>query len=373
MARNAHSSRTRRVVIFAPPGAFSLDVLGSFEIFHAAARLLALRKAKPPFAIKDATVFDGQELAYEVELAGTRKGKLDSLSGAGLFATSSIASVHAPIDTLIVAGGDITRMLRALDEQPEIKTALRRLAKRARRVASICTGSFVLASLGLLDGKRATTHWAACDLLQARHPAIRVEREPIFTREDNLYTSAGATTGMDLCLALVRDDHGSEISREVARWLVLYVERPASQPQLSASLRAQAADHKPLRDLQLWIAEHPDADLSVTALAARVSMSVRNFARAFKRELSETPATYVAGVRVETAIRKLELGTASIEEVASQVGFGSVDALRRAFVRKTGRSPSALRQAAAGSAATPEAREARTLRLVGRETGTGTR
>jgi len=135
----------------------------------------------------------------------------------------------------------------------------------------------------LLDGRRATTHWAACDLLQASHPKVRVEREPIYSQDGNVYTSAGATTGMDLALALVREDLGGEVAREIARWLVLYVERSASQPQLSVSLRAQFADRKPLRDLQLWIAEHLRGDLSVNVLAAHVGMSVRNFGRAFKR------------------------------------------------------------------------------------------
>ncbi|HKU40149.1 MAG TPA: DJ-1/PfpI family protein [Polyangiales bacterium] len=343
MVRSKVPSSSRRVVIFALPGALSLDVLGPFEIFVGAARLVALRSLPPGFDFSDLTLLDRHQPAYDVVLAGARVGPLASFSGAPLSVTDALDELHGPVDTLIVAGGDLARMLKALADQPALKSALRRIAKRARRVASVCTGAFVLAAAGLLDGRRATTHWAACELLQSSHPDVRVEREPIYTQDGNVYTSAGATTGMDLALALVREDLGSEVAREIARWLVLYVERSGSQPQLSQSLRAQVADRKPLRDLQLWIAEHLREDLSVSALAAQVGMSVRNFARAFKREMSITPAAYVEGLRVEAAQRKLELGTPSLAEVARDVGFGSVDTLRRAFVRATGQPPRALR------------------------------
>jgi len=338
MPVNAQSSK--RVLVVALPGAFSLDVLGTFEIFHAATRILALRElGEPRLDVSDPAGLVGVAPAYDVELIGADEGRIETLSGIALFATRGIEQVRGPVDTLVVAGGDILRMSAALDERPLLRDALQRLAKRARRVVSVCTGSFVLAKLGLLDGKRATSHWAACDLLQAQHPSIKVEHEPIFTQDDGVYTSAGATTGMDLTLALVRADHGAELARELARWLVLYVERNAGQPQLSASLRAQAADRDCLHELLPWIADHVKEDLSVSALAARVGMSVRNFARAFKRELSMTPAAYVESIRVESARRKLEMGSASIAEVATEVGFGSIDTLRRAFVRQTGHTP----------------------------------
>jgi transcriptional regulator GlxA family with amidase domain len=346
MARRTLAMNARRVVIIALPGAFSLDVLGTYEVFSAATHLLALRAlGQPTIDAGVAAQLVAAPLSYEVELVGAESGKVDSLSNVGLFATRAISDLRGPIDTLVVAGGDIARMLAALGANAEVSQALRRVAKRARRVVSVCTGSFVLASLGLLDGKRATTHWAACDLLQKQYPNVRVEREPIYSQDGRVYTSAGATTGMDLSLALVREDHGSELAREIARWLVLYVERSANQPQWSASLRAQASDREPIRDLVSWIAEHLTDDLSVTTLAARVGMSVRNFSRAFKRELDVTPAMYVEAVRVEAARGKLELGSASIAEVASRVGFGSVDTLRRALLRQTGRAPSVSRKA----------------------------
>lgn len=343
MTRTKHPGGTRRVVIFALPGASSLDAVGSYEVLLGAARLLALRTLPEPLDPKNLSRFSKDEFAYDVQLVGACAGEIESMSGLSLRVTDSIVNVLGPVDTLIVAGGDIRRMLKVCEETPNVKIALQRVARSARRLASVCTGAFVLASAGLLDGKRVTTHWAASDLLQRSFPAVKVERAPIFTQDGNVYTSAGATAGMDLALAFVREDHGSELAREIARWLVLYVERSASQSQLSLSLRGQVADRNPLQDLQLWIVEHLTNDLSVAALASQVGMSVRNFARAFKRGMSMTPAAYVEGVRVEAARRKLEMGNASIEQVATEVGFGSVDTMRRAFIRETGLPPSACR------------------------------
>ncbi|MEY4579047.1 MAG: HTH-type transcriptional regulator CdhR, partial [Pseudomonadota bacterium] len=247
-----------------------------------------------------------------------------------------------PIDTFIVAGGSVRHLLLAT-QKPELLAHIERIAKLARRVASVCTGAFLLAATGLLENKRATTHWAACDILQQLYPAVRVERDPIYTQDGQIYTSAGASTGVDLSLALVREDHGHELAQEIARWLVLYVQRPAGHAQLSVPLRAQEADRLPLRELQNYIVEHPAADLSIATLAARVGMSVRNFARAFRREVAQTPAAYVQAVRVEAARSKLARSRASIDEVAREVGFGSTDALRRAFTRELGESPAAYR------------------------------
>jgi transcriptional regulator GlxA family with amidase domain len=340
---------SRRVAIVALPGAFTLDVLGAFEIFHAATRIVALRQlGDPRFDVSDPARLVGAAPAYEVELVGADEGKVETLSGVTLLATRAIAHVPDPVDTLIVAGGDIQRMLAVLKQRPELELALRRIAGSARRIVSVCTGSFVLAELGLLENKRATSHWAACELLQKRHKNVRVEHEPIFTQDGGVYTSAGATTGMDLSLALIREDHGHEVAREIARWLVLYVERNAAQPQLSAALRGQDVDHAPLRELVPWIAENIRSDLSVGVLAARVGMSIRNFARAFKRELGVTPVTYVETVRVEVAGRKLQMGNASLAEIANEAGFGSLDTLRRAFLKHTGRPPSRAREQPGG-------------------------
>jgi transcriptional regulator GlxA family with amidase domain len=343
MAARRKASRARRVVVLMLPGAFSLDVLGAFEIFELAARLLAMRELGASIDPSDAAMFEQEALAYDVELAGVQAGPVETASGARLVATRSLASVRAPIDTFIVAGGTVRLMMQAASD-PVLVGELRRVAKLAKRVASVCTGAFLLAAAGLLDEKRATTHWAACDALQQGFPRVHVERYPVYAQDGHIYTSAGASTGVDLSLALVREDHGRALALEVARWLVLYVQRPAGQSQLSIPLRTQEAESDPLRDVQTFVREHPDADLSVVALAARAGMSVRNFARAFRREVAMTPAAYVQAVRVEVARRKLELGRASVEEVARDVGFGSVATLRRAFARQVGQPPAAYRE-----------------------------
>ena len=210
---------------------------------------------------------------------------------------------------------------------------------RSRRVASVCTGAFLLARAGLLDGRRATTHWASCADLAARYPAVKVEADPIFVRDGDVATSAGVTAGMDLALALVEEDLGRDVALEAARHLVVFLQRPGGQAQFSAQLAAQTADRAPLRQLQAWIPDHLDEDLSVPALARRACMSDRNFARAFRRETGRTPGAYVEAARVERARIALETGDLPVEAIARQVGFGTVETLRRAFRRQVGVSP----------------------------------
>ena len=217
------------------------------------------------------------------------------------------------------------------------------MAQRVRRLGSVCSGAFVLAEAGLLDGRRATTHWSVCDALAQRYPRVRVDPDPIFIRDGRIYTSAGVTAGMDLALALVEEDHGREIALHVARELVLFLRRPGGQSQFSAQLALQTTDHQPLRELQAWIAEHPSADLSVATLAARVAMSPRNFARVFVRELGLTPARFVEQIRVEAARRRLEESAHGVDLIASECGFGSAESMRRSFVRTLRVPPSAYR------------------------------
>jgi transcriptional regulator GlxA family with amidase domain len=207
----------------------------------------------------------------------------------------------------------------------------------------VCTGAFLLARAGLLDGRRATTHWASCADLELRYPAVRVERDPIFVRDGNVATSAGVTAGLDLALALVEEDLGRRVALQVARHLVVFLQRPGGQAQFSAQLSAQSADRAPLRELQAWIPDHLDEDLSVPALARRACMSDRNFARAFRRETGRTPGAYVEEARVESARIALETGDLPVEAVARQTGFGTVETLRRAFRRQVGVSPNEYR------------------------------
>jgi transcriptional regulator GlxA family with amidase domain len=312
-------SEPRRVVIVAFPGIQPLDAIGPAEVFRTAA-----------------TLVPG---AYSVEIVAARSGPVPSTS-VGLVADRSFRACRGVIDTLIVAGGPGSR-----DAARDHATVawVRTAAARSRRVCSVCTGAFVLAKAGILDGHRATTHWASCDRLAERYPAVSVERDPIFVRDGNVYTSAGVTAGMDLALALVEEDLGRKPALEAARWLVLFVKRPGGQSQFSAQLAAQTADREPLRELQEWIAGNLDADLSVAALAARAHMSERNFARAFRRELGLTPAAYVEVARVEAARIALESTRTPVEVVARESGFGTVETMRRAFHRRLGVGPAEYR------------------------------
>jgi transcriptional regulator GlxA family with amidase domain len=250
--------------------------------------------------------------------------------GVELVARRALGRMRGPMDTLMVAGGLGTREA-VRDER--LVDAIRRRASHARRVASVCTGAFLLAEAGLLDGRRAVTHWGQCEQLARVHPRVRVEADPIFVRDGHVWTSAGVTAGLDLALALVEDDHGRGVALSVARAMVFYLKRPGGQSQFSAQLDAQIATREPLRDAQSFVHEHPEADLSVPALARRCAMSPRHFARAFAREVGTTPARYVERARVEAARRRLEESTRGLDEVAAECGFGSGEIMRRAFLR----------------------------------------
>jgi transcriptional regulator GlxA family with amidase domain len=316
----------RRVVMLAFPDFQLLDVSGPWEVFGRATRWLAER---------------GRTGGYALELAATRPGPLVSSSGLPLGMPKPLGEVHGAIDTLVVAGGNGTA--RALADRALV-AFVKRAAGRARRVASVCTGAFLLAEAGLLDGRRATTHWSACARLAARHPKVEVDPDPIFVRDGRVWTSAGVTAGMDLALALVEEDHGRDVALGVARELVLFLKRPGGQAQFSAQLQAQLAERGALRDLQAWMTDHPSADLSVEALARRVAMSPRHFARVFKRETGATPARAALAARVEAARRRLEDGDDGLAGVAAACGFGSAEVMRRAFLRTLRVGPAVYRR-----------------------------
>ena len=318
-----------RIAIVAFNGCQPLDVVGPFDVFAAAA---AIAQAK-------STARGRQPAAYQIQIVAPRAGVLRSEGGFQLVADATLAQLARarPPHTLIVAGGAGAR--RAADDVAVVG-AIQRVARRAQRVASVCTGAFVLAAAGVLDGKRATTHWAHCDQLAQRWPAVQLERDPIFVRGDRrTWTSAGVTAGIDLCLALVEEDLGREIASAVARELVVFVRRAGGQSQFSAQLAVQAAERAPIRELQAWIVDHPDAALGVPSLARKVAMSVRNFSRVFTAEVGVGPAAYVENVRVETARRLLETTDRSIEEIAAGAGFGTPEAFRRAIHRRVGLAP----------------------------------
>ena len=304
----------KHIWILAFPGSQVLDVIGPHEVFAIANHQLA--DAGPP--------------RYALSVVAPSTRPLLTSGGLSILAHQSLGQATGPVDTLIVAGG---AALRASIPDARLVAWVRRTAKRARRIASVCTGAFLLAQAGCLHGRRATTHWAACDALQRRFPTVRVERDPIFVRDGNVFTSAGITAGMDLALELVEEDFGRELALMVARWLVMFLRRPGGQSQFSVQLSAQLAERNGLREVQAWIADHPDSDLSVPALARQARMSARNFARVFRREIGITPAAYVEAQRVEAARRLLETTARTMAEVATACGFARVETMHRAFRR----------------------------------------
>jgi transcriptional regulator GlxA family with amidase domain len=251
------------------------------------------------------------------------------LTGAETYRTL-LRNLRGPIDTLLIAGGT---GLEAAGEDEELVLWLRKTAQRVRRIGSICTGAFLLGSAGLLDGKRAATHWKWADKLANRFKLTTVDADAIYIRDGNTYTTAGVTAGMDLALALVEEDLGSPIALSVARELVLYLRRSGGQSQFSAALGLQASDRKQIQETRSWILDNLDQDLPVEKLAARAGMSPRNFARVFLRDTGTTPANFVERVRVETARRRLEESRDKLEKVANDCGFGSIQTLRRSFLR----------------------------------------
>src|SRR3954447_20909822 len=273
----------------------------------------------------------GSPPIYSVEVLSisTSRSIVDNCCGS-LSADRTFREVRGKIDTLLVAGGDAI-------EQNEINSDavrwLKRISPRIRRVGSVCTGAMLLARAGLLDGRRATTHWNWCQTLMKRAPRARVDSDPIFVRDENIYTSAGVTAGMDLALALVEEDHGSGLALQVARNLVLYLRRPGGQSQFSAALSLQLTDRKPLRELEAWVLDNLHKPISVPLLAQRVAMSPRNFARVFTKEMKTTPAKFVERLRVEAARRRLEESQNSMEMIADECGFGNVNSMRNVFQR----------------------------------------
>jgi len=250
--------------------------------------------------------------------------------------------VEGACDSVLLVCGLATRSVR----DAALSAWLTKMAGGVRRLGAVCVGSFLLAKAGLLNGRRATTHWKYGRELAARHPSVRVEHEPLWVKDGNIYTCAGISAGIDLALAWVEEDCGAGLAHEAARELVLFLRRPGGQPQLSISLASQATDMLSIRELQIWIAEHLQSRLSVEDLADRMSMSVRNFERVFTREVGTTPSQYVLQMRVEAARRQLERTDGGLKHVAATAGFGSVDVMRRAFVRVLGITPRRYRELA---------------------------
>jgi transcriptional regulator GlxA family with amidase domain len=317
-------SGARRVVIVAYDDAQILDVAcpsGALEIANS-------HGATPPYAIELATV-GGQRARTSsgIVLAGTRR----------------LATVTGRIDTMLVVGGDGTGAAMT-DER--MLTQVRRLAERSRRVASVCTGTFVLAAAGLLDGRRVTTHWGYGALLAANFPAVAVDPVPLYIRDGNVYTSAGVTSALDLTLALIEDDHGPTLAREVARELVTYLHRPADQAQISMFLAAPPAGDRLVRDLLGFITAHLAEDLSPPVLATRAGVSTRHLTRLFTTHLDTTPAHAVRAARTEAAMHLVRGSELSLAAIARRCGFRSAETLRQAFLDHYGVTGDRIRRMA---------------------------
>ena len=306
-----------------------LDLVGPLQVFARASDMYT--RANP-----------GAPSIYSVEVVSISSSRsLIANCGVRITADRTFREVRGKIDTLLVAGGDAIEQNKI---NAEAVRWLKRISTRIRRVGSVCTGAMLLARAGLLDGRRATTHWNWCQTLIKRAPRARVERDPIFVRDENVYTSAGVTAGMDLALALVEEDHGSRLALQVARNLVLYLRRPGGQSQFSAALSLQLTDRKPLLELEAWVLDNLQKPLTVPLLAQRLAMSPRNFARVFTKEMKTTPAKFVERLRVEAARRRLEESHNSMETIADECGFGNVNSMRNVFQRTLKIAPGQYRR-----------------------------
>jgi transcriptional regulator GlxA family with amidase domain len=277
-----------------------------------------------------------------VSVASLDGGPVESSSGLRLTPDSALSSVRSAPNTLVLPGG---LGVEAAAGNPGLLSQIRRLASRSRRVASVCTGAFLLGAAGLLRGRKVTTHWASAERLSSTFPDAVVEEDRLYVQDGRVWSSAGVTAGIDLALELVALDEDRELSLEVARWLVVHLHRAGGQRQFSDHLGLPAASpDRPVRELLTWIERHPSADLSVAALATRSAMSERTLHRVVRRELGVTPAEAVERLRVEAARRLLEQTDLPIGEVARRCGLGVVETFYRAFRSQLGTTPAAYRR-----------------------------
>jgi transcriptional regulator GlxA family with amidase domain len=320
----------RLIAVLAFEGVQLLDVAGPVQTF-ASANEMAKETGDTP---------------YRIQVLSRRGGVVSTSAGLPLLTQPIGRAIDkSRIDTLIIAGGP---GVHCALKDPSVIAWVRKQFAVARRIASVCTGAFLLAETGLLDGRRATTHWKSCVRLQQAHPEIRVDPDPIYVREDRIWTSAGVTAGIDLALALIEDDLGRKVAMQVARHLVVFLKRPGGQSQFSMALEAQAAaadgnapNH--FAPLHGWIADHLTGDLRVERLAEQAGMSPRTFARTYTAKMGVTPARMVEKLRVEAVRRILEETDMPIKGIAAACGFGQEERLRRAFARQVGTTPAEYR------------------------------
>ena len=323
----ARVAKTRLVGLVVYPGVEILDVTGPMEVF-----------AFANIGLQQSGV--SMESGYSMEVLAEKPGALTASCGLQIIASKAYSDIDDGIDTLLIAG---TTHIECLLCDPLLQDWVRTVAPRVRRLASVCTGAFLLAESGLLDGLRATSHWLYCNQLALDYPSITVEPDRIFVRDGYISTSGGVTSGIDLALAMVEEDWGPELALFVARFLVVFLKRPGGQSQFSAYMTSESANHPDLRNLQAWIMTHLNEDLQVEALAERVAMSPRNFARLFLTETGMTPAKFVEMARIDAARHYLGSTELTIETVADKAGFKDPERMRRAFIRQIGVNPQSYR------------------------------
>jgi transcriptional regulator GlxA family with amidase domain len=326
--RSRATAQRRRIIVLVVPPVEELDLVGPIQVFSAANRLAR----EPVYDVEIAT--NGDDLKVEGEgglLSFLAKTRYRDLSGS--------------FDSVLLVCGVATRNAR----DAKLFAWLRQVAPKVRRLGSVCAGALLLAEAGLLNGRRATSHWRFSEELAKRYPRVNVVSEPVWVRDGNIYTSAGISAGIDLALGWVEEDCGNSVATEIAREFVLFLRRPGSQAQLSVSLAAQGNEMRSIQELLVWIADHLDRELSLRFLADRAAMSTRNFERVFRREVGMAPARYVRQVRAEAAQRLIERGNRGLEQIAHQCGFSSADSMRRVlkqFLKPVPRVP--LRAQATG-------------------------
>ncbi|MGH7074973.1 MAG: GlxA family transcriptional regulator [Stellaceae bacterium] len=306
-------NQIRAIEVLTFPAVQLLDVTGPVQVFASANDIVANAEGAPPYRLNIVT-----------------QGGQGVVSSAGVTLAAGALSQHsAALDTLLVAGG---QGVEAAAANPALVDWLQQRATQARRIASVFTGAFLLAAAGLLDGRRAVTHWKDCARLAQSFPAVRVEPDPIFVRDGRVWTSAGVTAGIDLALALVEEDLGRSMALAVARHMVVFLKRPGGQAQFSAALALQAADDR-FGALHDWINRHLGDDLSLSILADRAGMSERSFSRRYAEATGQTPARAIERLRVEAARRLLSESRMPVKRIAQRCGFGSEETMRRSFLR----------------------------------------
>jgi transcriptional regulator GlxA family with amidase domain len=317
--------KERHVVVVVFPGVQPLDAVGPVEVFTGATR--AARAL-------------GRAGGYRVTLASIEGQTIWSESGIGL-RTAPLPDARERVDTVVLAGGSGAQAAR---HDQELIAWIREVAPRCRRMTSVCTGAFLGAEAGLLDGRRVTTHWASAERLRTEFPSVLVDPDPIYVRDGKYWTSAGVTAGIDLALALVQEDLGVEVAQTVARWLVMFLHRPGGQTQFASPVWVRRAERSTVRAVQSLVEAAPGGDHRVPTLAAAAAMSVRHFTRVFTAEVGETPVRFVERVRLEAARVELETSNDTLDVIAARCGFGTAESLRRVTQRRLGVAPDSYRR-----------------------------